>query len=162
MGWAGNPRRRYARRCRRCRRCLPGSPTPRAPVPDQAPLSPRAAWASATQRRASRTPSIAVSRSTTRRRPGCSFADPQARARIEQVQTRGVDLDLDGLAWARMLAAGPDDDGGARVAGPVPVDVEVAAEILHEVDLHVEVAFADGQMLGRRSGFPDRSPPGLR
>src|ERR1039457_5985929 len=79
---------------------------------------------------------------------GSSFADPQAGARIEQVQTRGVDFDLDGLARAWVLAAGPDDDGGAGVAGPVPVDVEVAAEVLHEVDLHVEVAFADGQVLG--------------
>src|ERR1035441_4080013 len=83
-----------------------------------------------------------------RRRRGCSFGDPPARARIEQVHTRGVDLDLDGLARARVLAAGPDDDGGASVLGPVPVDVEVTAEVLHEVDQHVEVAFADGQVLG--------------
>src|SRR6266567_1906333 len=56
-------------------------------------------------------------RAAPRRWRGCSIADPLAGVRIEQVQTRGVDLDLDGLAGARMLAAGPDDDGGAGAAG---------------------------------------------
>src|SRR5256885_13645796 len=42
------------------------------------------------------------------------FADPQHGRAVEQVQVRGVHLDLDDLARARVVARSPHDDLAAR------------------------------------------------
>src|SRR6266516_2794228 len=60
---------------------------------------------------------------------GPSFADPQPGGAVEQVQVRGVHLDLDDLAWTGVVAGRPDDDLAAGVARQVPVDIGVAAQV---------------------------------